>query len=181
MLTITVSCHLGCLLQGSQCNKHGRCFQNLQGSLKYFLLRCCAMKTPVYPCSMCHHAETVKRNYRWELCGSSGFSITSRLFPAPVPHPFGHQWNSPTNQPWKHSVICQHTNTHNKQIKCQEIPSWPKLTLETCELPVRNARQHPALPSHCSRQGTDSKLKSFQDNWLLWDRSTLEMVQLCLP
>lgn len=87
MLLITVSCHLGYLLQGSECNKHGRCFQNLQGSLKYTLPRCCALKTPVHLCSMCHHAETVKRKYCWELGGSSGFSITSRAAPSPSSPP----------------------------------------------------------------------------------------------
>lgn len=161
MLTITVSCNLGYLLQGSRCNKHGRCLQNLQGGLKCILPRCCVLNMPFYPWSTCHHAETVQRKYWWEWGGNSGFYITSRLFPAPAPHPLGHQWNSPINQPRKHYGICQHTNTHNKQIKCQEILSW--LDQETCELPVRNARQHPTLPSHCSRQIPSWKVSKTTD------------------
>lgn len=111
--------------------------------------------------------EKVLVGARWQ------FRLLYHLQAVPSPsslHPWAHQRNSPTHQPRKHNIICQHTNTHNKQIKCQKILSWLELTLETWELPVRNARQHPTLPSHCSREGTDSKLKSFHDNWPLWDR-----------
>lgn len=121
---------------------------------------------------------------------SSGTEVAVKSFRSPQGYIFSPNslppgacklYTSWIHQPCKYHIICQHTNTQRSKLSAKKFFLHWELTLETCESPVRNARQSPTLPSHCSREGTDSKLKSFHNNWPLQDRSSLEMIQLCLP